>query len=147
MPGILMGVMRQGIKRNISSYRRSGGTRSNVVKGVPVLLLTVAGRRTGQPHVVPLVFVDIDGSHAVMGSNGGAGVDPNWFRNLRATDRARVELGDRSYEVGVRIPERAERDRIWAQVATEHPFFAKYQAKGERLIPIALLTLDGQVVV
>lgn len=140
MPSILMGVMRQGIKRGISSYRRSGGTRSNMVKGTPVLLLTVAGRRTGQPHTVPLVFVDIDGSHAVMGSNGGAGVEPSWFRNLRATDRARVELGDRSYDVTVRIPEREERDRIWAQVTTAHPFFAKYQAKGQRLIPVALLT-------
>lgn len=121
-------------------YRVSRGRVAGSVKGMPLFLLTVPGRRTGVPHTVPCVYLDEGGSWLVAGSAGGMTEEPQWFKNLRATDRAEIELE------GVRRPVRArelrgdERDAAWGRLVARAPFFEGYQAKVERVIPIAVLT-------
>jgi len=66
--------------------------------------------------------------------------EPQWFGNLRQADRAVVQIGTETHPVAVRVPESDERDRIWQEVVLERaPFFAKYESKAARLIPVALL--------
>lgn len=121
-------------------YRRSGGRIGGAAKGLPVLLITVPGRRTGTPHTAPVAYFEADGRYVVTGSAGGTKTDPQWFRNLRAATRVQIQIGDQQYDVEARVPEGAERDRLWQDVVLARaPFFAKYEEKGGRFIPVAVL--------
>jgi len=133
-------VMRAMGALNIRVYRASGGRVMGKVRGVPVLLLTVAGRRTRVPHTTPVAYFEDGGRFIVTGSAGGAPSDPQWFRNLRHADRAVIEIGPRRIDVTVTIAGPDEHKMLWEQLVARAPFFAKYQAKVEREIPMAVLT-------
>lgn len=122
-------------------YRWSRGKVGGTAKGVPVLLVTVPGRRTGTPRTTPVAYFDHDGKYVVSGTAGGSAAEPQWFRNLRATRTAHVELADRAMDVRVDVLPCGDRDRIWRDVILpEAPSFAKYEKKAGRIIPVAVLT-------
>ncbi len=121
-------------------YRASSGRFGGSTRGMPVLLLTVAGRKSGTPHTVPCVYLAEGGSWLVCGSAGGMPQEPQWFRNLRAAQRAEVEVDGVRTEVQVTVLAGEERDAAWRRLLVVGPFFAQYQAKVDRVIPLALLT-------
>ena len=122
-------------------YRRSGGRIGGSAKGLPVAVLTVPGRRSGTPRSVPVVYIEHDGAYVVAGSAGGMKAEPQWFRNVRATDQVRLEIGTTSVAADVHVPDAADQDRLWQDVVLARaPFFAKYQEKAGRRIPVAVLT-------
>ena len=105
------------------------------------MILTVAGRRSGTPFSNPVAYFERDGDWLVVGSAGGLPDDPQWFRNLRATDTAGVDLRDQHHDVAVRVLEGEERDDAFAQVLRENPSFGAYEGKAGRPMPVAHLTL------
>jgi deazaflavin-dependent oxidoreductase (nitroreductase family) len=107
---------------------------------MPVLLLTVPGRKSGRPHTNPVVYLKSGESWVVTGSAGGMASEPQWFRNLRASDRAAIEVGASRLEVSVTIADAGQREDLWRQLVAVAPFFAGYQKKCERIIPMAILT-------
>jgi deazaflavin-dependent oxidoreductase (nitroreductase family) len=122
-------------------YRVSKGRMGNRSRGgSPVLMLTVKGRKSGNPFTVPVAYFPRDGGWVVVGSAGGDKDDPQWFRNLRAADSAVVELGNGRREVAVRVLEGPERDDAFRDVVAANPGFGKYEAKAGRPMPLALLT-------
>lgn len=137
----LKGLFRSVTALQVRRYQRSDGRRGGRAKGLPVLLMTVAGRRTGIERTTPVAYFEHDGGYLVSGSSGGAPPEPQWFRNLRRADRVTVRVGAETQTVTVRVPQRGERDRLWAEVVLPRaPFFADYERKADRLIPLALLT-------
>lgn len=133
-------VMRAMGALNIRLYRASGGRVMGKVQGVPVLLLTVAGRKTRVEHTTPVSYFEDLGRFIVTGSGGGSPSDPQWFQNLRRADRAVIEVGPRRIDVTVAIAGPEEHKILWEQLLARVPFFAKYQAKVRREIPMAVLT-------
>ena len=109
---------------------------------MPVLLLTSAGRRSGTPRTTPLVYLENGDSWVVTGSAGGTPTEPQWFQNLRATDRATVEVGEARTGVSVHIADAEEREDLWQRLVAVAPYFAGYQKKCDRVIPMAVLTPD-----
>ncbi|MGI8530672.1 MAG: nitroreductase/quinone reductase family protein [Geodermatophilaceae bacterium] len=91
-------MMRAASGLNIRLYRASGGRLMGKIRGVPVLLLTVAGRKSGVEHTTPVSYLAEDGRYIVTGSAGGAAAEPQWFRNLRQAGHAVIEASrwDRS---------------------------------------------------
>lgn len=142
MNPMMRAVMRAGGKMNVAIYRRTGGRIGGKASGgTPVLLLTVAGRRTGVPHTTPVGWFEHDGGWLVAGTAGGMPQEPQWFRNLRKARTATVEIGRDRHRVAVRVLGQEERDRLWRDVVvSQRPSFAKYEAKTTRTIPIARLT-------
>jgi deazaflavin-dependent oxidoreductase (nitroreductase family) len=138
-------VGRWGNETMSALYRRFDTPMLRSARGMPILLLTVAGRRSGTPYTTPVgYFMDGD-DYVVCGSAGGAVQEPQWFRNVRHADSANVELGDEEFGVTVRIATGAERDRLWARLLEVSPHFAVYQTKverkgGRRSLPLAVLT-------
>jgi len=141
-PGRVLRRLFRGANRlAVALYRRSGGRIGGSAKGIPVLLITAPGRRTGSPHTVPVAYIEHDGGYIVTGSAGGTKTEPQWFRNVRATRRVQIEIGHERYDAEVQVPDPAERDRLWQDVVLERaPFFAKYQEKAGRTIPVAVLS-------
>ena len=97
----------------IDEFRQNGGKLGGGFAGVPMLLLTTTGAKSGKERTAPLVYLR-DGDRAVIfGSKAGADTNPDWFHNLRANPRVRVEQGTETYEADAVITEGAERDRLF----------------------------------
>lgn len=138
---VIRSLMRTGNRVGVWVYRTSKGRIGGKGKGgSPVLVLTVKGRKSGREFSCPVAYFERSGGWVVVGSAGGLPDDPQWFRNLRATDHAVVQIGDRRHDVTVRILQGQERDDAWAQVLRENPAFGGYPSKSGRTMPLALLT-------
>ena len=126
----------------VALYRLSGGRiGGKAAGGVPVLLFTVKGRKSGTPHTSCVGYFEDQGGWLVVGSGGGTPREPQWFRNLRAADRAEVQVGRERHRVTIRVLPGPERDVAWRDIVVARcPPFAKYETKTTRTIPIALLT-------
>lgn len=110
--------------------------------GRRVLVLTTAGRRTGQPRTTPLAwFPGQDGAWLVVASNWGAATNPAWYLNLAAhPDRVTVEVGGRSVPVRARELHDAERAAAWAGITARAANFRRYERGTDRQIPVIELT-------
>lgn len=123
-------------------YIRSKGRLGGSARGVPVLVLTVPGRRTGKERSVPVAYFGHNNSYLVAATAGGSKRNPQWVRNLAAAGKARIQIGEHRYDVDSRIADGPERAALWENVVVaQAPAFAKYEEKSGRAIPIALLTL------
>ena len=127
-------------------YRASRGKVAGKKKGMPILLLTVPGRRTHIPRTAPVGYLRDEGGWIVAGSAGGMRDEPQWFRNLRAVDHAIVEFGGATHDVTVTVAEGDQREGLWQQLVATYPFFADYQKKVARQIPVAVLQVVGKPV-
>lgn len=135
-------LMRGGSRVAVRLYRWSGGrVGGRAVGRTPVLLLTVAGRKTGREHTTAVGYFEHLGGYVVVGSAGGQPHDPQWFKNLRVASEAGVEIGRRTFRADVRELHGQERDEVWRDVVLARtPAFGRYEEKTGRTMPLALLT-------
>ena len=121
-------------------YRRAGGKGMVArVQGMPVLLLTTTGRRSGRPRTNIVGYVPEGDDLLVVGSAGGEPGHPAWALNLRANPEAEVQVGTDRFQIRGEWTGPEERERLWQKITTLHPFFAPYQAKVSRTIPVIRL--------
>jgi len=137
-------MMRGWGRMNIALYRASKGKVMGKVmgkvRGMPLLLLSVAGRKTGVERTSPVAYFEDEGLFIITGSAGGAATEPQWFRNLRKADQAVIEVGADRMTVDVAIADEAEHKSLWAKLLADAPFFGKYEEQAGRVIPMAALT-------
>ena len=128
----------------IEDFRaHSGVVSSGPFAGRPVLLLTTTGAKTGAPRLVPLVY-SCDGDRLVIvASKAGAPTNPAWYLNIVANPTVTVEVGVETFQARATVAEGAERDRLYAQHAAQHPNFVGYQERTERRIPVITLERLG----
>lgn len=123
-------------------YIRTGGRLGGRIVGMPVLLLTTRGRRSGRPHTVALTYLPDAGNFVVIASNGGARRNPDWYRNLRAHPEARVRIRRCTVRVKVRDAGDHERERLWLRAVKAYGGYAAYQHRTRRRIPVVVLEPD-----
>jgi deazaflavin-dependent oxidoreductase (nitroreductase family) len=121
-------------------YRLSGGRLLDRVAGMPVLMLTTTGRRTGRARTTPLTYFERGDEIAIVASNGGEDSPPRWWLNLGADPRATIAIGGRSEEVTARAATAAEHAELWPVITATHPGYADYARRTARPIPVVLLT-------
>jgi deazaflavin-dependent oxidoreductase (nitroreductase family) len=128
-------------------YRWSGGrtTLAAVLSGLPVVMLTTSGARTGRPTTTPLLAVVEGDAIIVVGSNFGRPQHPAWIHNLRANPRAQVKVEGRTREVAAEEADGAERDRYIALATQLYPGFPSYvkRAAPRRIAVIRLIPYRG----
>lgn len=142
MASMAQRLWRAGNAASAWMYRRTGGKVGGKARGgSPVLLLTVAGRRSGTPHTVPVAYVERDGAYYLAATAGGQPKEPQWVRNLRAASTATIEIGRERRTVSVEVLRGADSDAAWRDViVATYPSFAPYEAKSGRRIAVARLT-------
>jgi deazaflavin-dependent oxidoreductase (nitroreductase family) len=108
-----------------------------------MLLLTTTGRRTGESHTVPLLYLEDDGRYVVFASWGGRDRHPEWYLNLLADPNAAVQVRGRQRPVTSLPAAAGERERLWARGKSAFSGYADYEAKTERTIPVVILDPDA----
>lgn len=133
MPTAVINEFNDGITQE---FHANGGEVGGQFAGVPILLLTNTGAKSGAKRLNPLAYFDIDGKIYIVGSFGGADKDPAWVHNLRANPHAHIDIGTDGYDVDAHELSPEERDALYPKVVERVPVFAEYQLKTERAIPI-----------
>lgn len=130
---------RDWVREQVETIERTGTTGSVDIMGLPVVLLTMRGARSGKVRKVPLMRVDHDGVYAAVGSTGGGPRNPQWVSNLRAEPRITVQDGTTQWQVDAREVTGAERATWWERCVAAFPPYAEYQERTDRLIPVFVL--------
>ncbi|MEB8336153.1 nitroreductase family deazaflavin-dependent oxidoreductase [Streptomyces endophyticus] len=126
---------------HVARYRETDGEVGYEWNGVPVLLLTTTGRRTGEPRTKALIFGRDGEDYLVVASTGGAPKHPSWYLNLLARPEAEIQVkGDHLPVVARAVDSGAEHERLWRAVNGYWPNYDTYQARTDRLIPVVVLT-------
>jgi F420H(2)-dependent quinone reductase len=134
---------RDWVREQVELYESSGGTKGTTLKdtGLPVILVTHVGNKTGAIRKTPLMRVKDGDGYVLVGSQGGLPKDPVWVHNLRANPK--IELRDETVVRPMQVREvadKAERDRLWKLAVAAFPPYADYQNKTERVIPLLIAT-------
>jgi deazaflavin-dependent oxidoreductase (nitroreductase family) len=104
------------------------------------VLLTTTGRKSGQPHTVQLGAVREGDGWVVVGSNGGADVNPKWWLNMVADPNVTLQVNDQVLKARMQeITNPADRERIWNTVVADAKRYANYPKKTSRVIPLGWL--------
>lgn len=120
-------------------YRRSGGRIGGKMFGVPVLLLTTTGRKSGRSWTVPLMYQPEGDGWVLIASNGGSPRHPAWWLNLRSRPDSVVQIGRDTYPVTAAQASGADRDRLWRRMADMYKGYDAYERKTTRKIPVVVL--------
>ncbi len=129
------------VRDQVELYEKSGGTEGTTLRdtGLPVVIVTNRGVRTGTIRKTPLMRVEHDGQYAIVASQGGAPTHPAWYNNLLAEPRVTLQDGAEKREMVARELTGEERERWWERAVAAYPPYAEYQQKTTRLIPVFLL--------
>jgi deazaflavin-dependent oxidoreductase (nitroreductase family) len=127
-------------EHHIRAYRESGGEVGYLWNGVPTLLLTATGRRTGRKSTSPLIFARDGNDYLVVASMGGAPKHPQWYLNLQANPDAEIQVKDQTLAVVARTASASEKPRLWKIVTEVWPNYDVYQTRTDREIPVVILT-------
>lgn len=128
----------------IAEFRSNGGVLSGELAKFQFLLLTTTGAKSGLQRTTPMAYIPIDGRILIIASKGGAVTHPAWYWNLVANPEVTVERGAETYPALAVVIQGAERDRLYAEVASRKPNFADYQRRTDRVIPVVeLRRIDG----
>ncbi|WP_291045913.1 nitroreductase family deazaflavin-dependent oxidoreductase [Herbiconiux sp.] len=127
-------------REQLEVYEASGGTKGTELNGMPVVILTTVGAKSGKLRKTPLMRVEHDGEYAVVASLGGAPKHPVWYFNI--VKEPHVELQDRTekHDYTAREVFGAEKDAWWERAVAAYPPYADYQTKTDREIPVFVLT-------
>jgi deazaflavin-dependent oxidoreductase (nitroreductase family) len=143
---IVAKLMRLYSQTHVWVYRKTGGRLGNKWRvgaafpwGVPVMLLTTIGRKSGQKKTTPLLYLEDGDRVVVVGSQGGMAKHPQWFLNLQKNPDVEVQIGSNVRKLRARVANAEEHAALWPRLVALYADFATYQAWTDRAIPIIIL--------
>ncbi len=133
----------QWVREQVETYERSGGTEGTTLMdtGIPVIVVTTRGKKSGNLRKNPVMRVEHDGTYALVASKGGAPTHPEWYLNILADPEAvMIQDGPDRFDVTVHEATGAEREEWWERAVAAFPPYAEYQEKTDRHIPVLVAT-------
>jgi F420H(2)-dependent quinone reductase len=131
------------VRNQVQEYEASGGSRANTLMdtGLPVIILTTRGNKSGKIRKTPLMRVEHSGEYALVASKGGAPENPVWYYNLVGDPTSvAIQDGPKPFTVTVRQVTGDEKATWWERAVEAYPPYAEYQAKTGRTIPVFVAT-------
>jgi deazaflavin-dependent oxidoreductase (nitroreductase family) len=129
----------QWVRDQVAEYEGSGGTEGTTLRGVPVIVVTSMGARSGKLRKAPVMRVEHEGCYAAVASKGGAPEHPAWYRNMLEQPLVEVQDGSAKGDFRAREVSGAEREQWWERAVAVWPDYAEYQTKTDRQIPVLVL--------
>ncbi|MCX4579652.1 nitroreductase family deazaflavin-dependent oxidoreductase [Streptomyces sp. NBC_01571] len=131
----------QWVRDQVELYESSGGTEGTTLQdtGLPVIILTTRGAKSGKIRKTPLMRVEHDGRYAAVASLGGSPKHPVWYFNVKSDPHVELQDGARRQDLRAREVTGAEKDEWWERAVTAFPSYADYQKKTDREIPVFVL--------
>jgi deazaflavin-dependent oxidoreductase (nitroreductase family) len=126
------------VRDQVALYESSGGTEGTTMRGLPVVVVTSHGARSGKLRKTPLMRVEHEGSYALVASQGGAPEHPTWYWNLRAHPTIELQDGPRRQDMVTREVQGAEKAVWWERAVAAFGDYADYQERTGREIPVFL---------
>jgi deazaflavin-dependent oxidoreductase (nitroreductase family) len=120
-------------------YVASNGADGHLWNGVPTLVLTTRGRRSGRLRRNALIYGKDGDAFVVVASYGGAPANPAWYSNLEADPEVTVQVGAETFAARARTASAVEKERLWPAMVSIWPDYEKYRHKTDRAIPVVLL--------
>ncbi|WP_371494144.1 nitroreductase family deazaflavin-dependent oxidoreductase [Kitasatospora sp. NBC_00374] len=130
----------QWVREQVELYEGSGGTEGTTMRGLPVIILTTRGAKSGRIRKTPLMRVEHAGTYAVVASKGGAPEHPVWYHNVMADPRVELQDGPVRQDMTARQVTGEEKALWWARAVEAYPDYAEYQTRTDREIPVFVLT-------
>lgn len=127
------------IADHIKKYLETNGDDGHIWRGVPTLLLTTTGRRSGKPILLPLIYGTDGPNYLVVASKGGAPANPGWYENLVASPAVEVQVAADKFKARARTATPAEKPALWEKMAAIWPAYIEYQQHTSRDIPVVIL--------
>ncbi|HZB32726.1 MAG TPA: nitroreductase family deazaflavin-dependent oxidoreductase [Streptosporangiaceae bacterium] len=124
------------VRRYIETDGREG---HDWLPGVPVLLLTTVGRKSGKERVTPLIYQREGDAYLVVASKGGSATPPDWYLNLQANPDVGVQVRGERTPARARTATAAEKPALWRKMTAVWPDYDGYQQKTDREIPVVIL--------
>jgi deazaflavin-dependent oxidoreductase (nitroreductase family) len=127
------------VRDQVETYERTRGREANTLRdtGLPIILVTTRGNKSGKLRKTPLMRVEHDGEYALVASKGGMPTHPVWYYNLKADPTAVViQDGPEPFDAVVREISGDERAEWWKRAVAAYPPYAEYQEKTDRVIPV-----------
>lgn len=107
--------------------------------GVPCLVLTTTGRKSGQERKFALIYQEVDGDYVIVASKGGNPKNPGWYLNLEANPEVKVQVKADKFTAKARTANDEERAKLWPIMTKVWPDYDNYQTKTDRKIPVVIL--------
>jgi deazaflavin-dependent oxidoreductase (nitroreductase family) len=120
-------------------YVASDGADGHMWRGVPTLVLTTRGRRSGRLRRNALIYGNDGSAFVVVASYGGSPTNPAWYSNLEADPDVTVQVGADKFAARARSATGPERERLWSAMVAVWPDYESYRHKTDRVIPVVLL--------
>ena len=127
------------VRDQVDKYEGSGGTDGTLMRGMPVVIITMRGVKSGKVRKVPVMRVEHDGVYAAVASRGGAPTNPVWYHNLVANPKVELQDATVTKEVVAREVFGDEKATWWDRAVAAYPDYADYQLKTARQIPVFVL--------
>ncbi|MGH2870555.1 MAG: nitroreductase family deazaflavin-dependent oxidoreductase [Solirubrobacteraceae bacterium] len=129
----------QWVRDQVEEYESSGGTKGTSLRGVPVIVVTSIGAKSGKLRKNPVMRVEHDGRYAAVASKGGAPAHPDWYRNLVGHPLVEVQDETAQGDYIARELDGEERAEWWQRAVEVWPDYADYQTTTDREIPVFVL--------
>lgn len=123
------------------AYRATAGRAQNAK--YPTMLLTVTGRKSGKPRIVPVIYIKDGDRSVIAAAYSGSDTDPAWWLNLRADPRAEVQVMGSTMQVEATEASSDDRPELWRRLVQMYPYFADYERRTTRQIPVIVLNPVG----
>lgn len=129
------------VRDQVELYEGSGGTQGLTLRetGLPVVIVTNLGTKSGKVHKTPVMRVEHGGRYAMVASKGGAPTHPLWYYNVRANPLVELQDGAHKQDMVAREISGAERAEWWERAVAAYPPYAEYQRNTTREIPVFVL--------
>ena len=127
------------VREQVELIESSGGTQGTELRGMPVIVVTNRGVKSGKLRKTPLMRVEHEGTYAAVGSQGGAPDHPSWYFNVVADPHVEVQDGPHKGDYVAREITGDEKREWWKRAVAAFPPYREYQMKTKREIPVFLL--------
>lgn len=137
--GLSLLALKLVTRLHVFLFRLTNGVIGSYLRGIPMLLVTTRGRKSGRAFTTPLTYLEENGVYYLVASYGGSDVEPSWWSNMKVNPRVRVETRGRAFIAEARETDPDTKARMWKKFVLIYPSYDTYQRRTSRPIPIVAL--------